>query len=40
MNLAVAILAFILGSFVAKSIETMTPETMGKIEREKNENRK
>jgi cytochrome bd-type quinol oxidase subunit 1 len=40
MNLAVAILAIFLGSFVAESMQAMNPEKMQKIESEKNENRK
>lgn len=39
MNLVVAIIAFVLGSYVAESIQMMTPEKMEKLEKEKNENR-
>jgi NTP pyrophosphatase (non-canonical NTP hydrolase) len=37
MYITVIILAFFLGGYVAKSIETMTPKKMEKIERDKNE---
>jgi len=40
MNLLVAVLAFILGTYVAESIQTMTPEKMEKLEKEKNETSK
>jgi hypothetical protein len=36
MYITVIILAFFLGGYVAKNIETMTPEKMEKIERDKN----
>ena len=37
MYIAVAILAFLLGGQVGKSLETMTPEKMQSIESKKNE---
>lgn len=40
MNLIVIVLSFVLGGYVAKSMETMTPEKVELIEREKNEKSK
>lgn len=40
MNIVVAILAFVLGGYVAKAMETMTPEQMEVLESNKNEVRK
>lgn len=40
MNLVVVVLAFVLGGYVAKSMETMTPEKVMILEKEKNETHK
>ena len=40
MNIVVAILAFVFGGYVAKAMETMTPEQMEVLESKKNEVRK
>lgn len=40
MNIVVAVLALIVGVYVGKSVETMTPEKMETIERNKNESSK